>query len=244
MRILTSIIVLLIIGAMINVLVAWTCVALAKTRMFDAIALGRMRAEHYAAEDAKAAQGENPDTERYLALLLLAPGTRVLIADESGDAQNRRIATQSAGWPWLALDAEQTRDRASDLTTHWGVAMGKMTLHYPTLNIGSAGLPAFPASRTALVGPPAPPAVARVAVTAAPIMAQKADRLLPMRPIWPAFALNTIAYAFATWLMWLLWTMTMRTQRRLRGRCGRCAYPVGVSPVCTECGHRVRPRRA
>ena len=75
-------------------------------------------------------------------------------------------------------------------------------------------------------------------------MAQKTDRLLPMRPVWPGFALNTAAYALTAWLMCLLWMLTMRTQRRLRGLCGRCAYPVGVSAVCTECGHRVRPRRA
>ncbi|HVP73141.1 MAG TPA: hypothetical protein VMS30_05340 [Phycisphaerales bacterium] len=242
-RILTSIIVLLIIGAVINVFVAWTCVALAKTRMFDAIALGRMRAEQYAAEDAKAARGEDPDAERYLALLFLARGTRMLIVDESNDARTRRISTQSAGWPWLGLDAEQIRDGPQPLKTCWGVGMGTMILDYPPLSVGSStGPPAFP--RLPIAGPPAPPAATTAAVTAAPTPRQTTDRLLPMRPVWPGFALNTAVYALAAWVMWLLWMMTMRTQRRLRGLCGRCAYPVGVSAVCTECGHRVRPRRA
>ena len=31
--------------------------------------------------------------------------------------------------------------------------------------------------------------------------------------------------------------------RRKRGLCPACAYPIGTSPVCTECGAAIQPQR-
>ena len=39
---------------------------------------------------------------------------------------------------------------------------------------------------------------------------------------------------------WLVWVLVRRTRRRSRDECARCGYPIGVSPVCTECGQVVR----
>jgi hypothetical protein len=61
-------------------------------------------------------------------------------------------------------------------------------------------------------------------------------RLLPLRPMWPGFAINTIFYAAILWLLWITPGKIRRFIRIRRGRCPACAYPVGTSPVCTECG--------
>jgi hypothetical protein len=65
-------------------------------------------------------------------------------------------------------------------------------------------------------------------------------RVLPLRPIWPGFAINTIFYAA---MLWLLWVAPGKIRRfiRIRGhRCPACGYQIapggGIGPVCSECG--------
>lgn len=62
---------------------------------------------------------------------------------------------------------------------------------------------------------------------------------LPMRPLWPGFVVNSLFYAVILWLL-LGGLAAERTRLRCRrGLCAKCAYPIGVSPVCTECGAAV-----
>jgi hypothetical protein len=63
--------------------------------------------------------------------------------------------------------------------------------------------------------------------------------LLPLRPIWPGFAINTVFYAGLLWLLFAAPFAFRRWRRIKRGLCPKCAYPVGDSPVCTECGAAV-----
>jgi hypothetical protein len=65
-------------------------------------------------------------------------------------------------------------------------------------------------------------------------------RVLPLGPIWPGFAINTILYAAILWGVFFGPGMVKRGLRRRRGLCPACAYPIGSSPVCTECGKPVR----
>jgi hypothetical protein len=59
---------------------------------------------------------------------------------------------------------------------------------------------------------------------------------LPLRPLWPGFAINTMFYAAILWLL-IFAPFTLRRWRRMRrGLCAACAYPVGSSSVCTESG--------
>src|SRR5262245_22651601 len=53
------------------------------------------------------------------------------------------------------------------------------------------------------------------------------ERVAPMRPIWPGFALNTLIYATALWLAVAGPALVRRQLRRMRGRCPACGYPVG-----------------
>ena len=57
-------------------------------------------------------------------------------------------------------------------------------------------------------------------------------RALPLRPIWPGFAANTLFYAALLWLPFAV----RRFIRVRRGLCPACCYPMGESAVCTECG--------
>jgi hypothetical protein len=67
-------------------------------------------------------------------------------------------------------------------------------------------------------------------------------RRLPLRPIWPGFAINTLFYAAILWLLFAAPFALRRRRRIKRGLCPKCAYPVGDSAVCTEWGapHTVR----
>ena len=60
--------------------------------------------------------------------------------------------------------------------------------------------------------------------------------VLPMRPIWPGFAINTLFYAAIVWGVFAAPFALRRRRRIKRGLCPKCAYPIGSSDVCTECG--------
>ena len=63
--------------------------------------------------------------------------------------------------------------------------------------------------------------------------------ILPWRPLWPGFTINTLFYATLLWLL-VPGLFALRRLRRFlrvkRGLCPQCAYPMGESAVCTECG--------
>lgn len=65
---------------------------------------------------------------------------------------------------------------------------------------------------------------------------------LPVLPIWPGFAVNTVLYAGGLALLSFSSATIRRAIRRRRHCCPACGYPVGESPVCTECGCTL-PRR-
>jgi hypothetical protein len=64
--------------------------------------------------------------------------------------------------------------------------------------------------------------------------------MLPLRPIWTGFAVNTIFYATILWLLTLGPFTARRMIRRKRGRCLKCGYDLrgNLSPGCPECGWR------
>lgn len=65
------------------------------------------------------------------------------------------------------------------------------------------------------------------------------DCFLPWYPLWPGFAVNTVFYAGVLWVLCCGPFTLRRMIRRRRGQCPACAYPIGQSPVCTECGAAV-----
>ena len=66
-------------------------------------------------------------------------------------------------------------------------------------------------------------------------------RFIPLHPMWPGFAVNTVLYATILWLL-ICGPFALRRFIRLRrGLCPKCSYPAGESPVCTECGKALSP---
>ncbi len=65
---------------------------------------------------------------------------------------------------------------------------------------------------------------------------------LPFLPIWPGFAINTGFYAAVLWLMSLAPFTLRRVIRRKRGACIKCGYDLRgtAQMICSECGHEVR----
>lgn len=68
--------------------------------------------------------------------------------------------------------------------------------------------------------------------------------ILPLRPIIPGFAADAAIYTFLAMTLFELPAAIRRLIRRRRGRCPRCGYPIGASPLCSECGQAVRPLAA
>ena len=74
------------------------------------------------------------------------------------------------------------------------------------------------------------------------------ESFLPIRPVWPGFAINTIFYGAALWLVFCAGhgfvSRRIRRKRRRRGQCLHCGYdlrgqappPEGQSTKCPECG--------
>lgn len=229
-------IVLLIAGVAANVLSAWTYAAVIKLRMFDAGGLGRLRAAEFAEQDRLMQTGQIPAGRPYYSGLFVTFGTRVLQI-KGAPSQRGWREEQSAGWPMPALAAYRIVDVNRESEIHDGVRIGRMELQFEVLQ-GALGTAVMQSTPAPLNGPPTPIAAVKGGGGV------WADQLLPLRPLWPGFVVNSLFFAVVPWLAWWLWVMPTRLQRRWRGRCGRCAYPIGTSPVCTECGFKVRPPRA
>ncbi len=68
-------------------------------------------------------------------------------------------------------------------------------------------------------------------------------RVVPVRPFWPGFAVNTLLYATFLWLLIPGPFVLRRFVRVRRGLCPACAYPRGESDVCSECGKAIPSRK-
>jgi hypothetical protein len=68
----------------------------------------------------------------------------------------------------------------------------------------------------------------------------RAEGWLPLHPIWPGFAINTLFYAAVLWVLFSA-PFALRKWRRIRrGLCPKCGYDLRNRPsdsaVCPECG--------
>ncbi len=73
-----------------------------------------------------------------------------------------------------------------------------------------------------------------------------APRIFPLRPIWPGFAINTVFYASYIWMLTLCPRTARRMIRRKRSLCIKCGYDLrgAEHEVCPECGARPMRRSA
>ncbi len=120
------------------------------------------------------------------------------------------VRLHRAGWPARALEGRESISPNSDPSYRWGIPMPvKVSL--------------------ALEYPRG---------SAKPIV-KTVTGVLPMRPVWRGFLLNTAFYALAFILPAGMWWSLRRFIRVRRGLCAACAYPMGESDVCSECGTAV-----
>ncbi len=73
-------------------------------------------------------------------------------------------------------------------------------------------------------------------LTPVPSSDERGLRALPLAPIWLAFIADTLFYAVVLWLLIPGPFVLRRFWRVQQGLCPKCAYPMGESEVCTECG--------
>ncbi len=59
---------------------------------------------------------------------------------------------------------------------------------------------------------------------------------LPFIPVWRGAILNSAFYASLLYVLFFGGQALRRWRRVRRGLCPACAYPIGTSAVCTECG--------
>lgn len=64
------------------------------------------------------------------------------------------------------------------------------------------------------------------------------DTALPLRPLWPGFAINTIFYGVVLWLLFVAPFKLRKWRRTRRGLCAACAYDLrgDFESGCSECG--------
>ncbi len=68
-------------------------------------------------------------------------------------------------------------------------------------------------------------------------------RVLPLRPIWTGFAVDTIVFAATLALLTIVPLLLRRTVRSKRGCCTKCGYPLCGAVRCPECGTVVSPQK-
>jgi hypothetical protein len=70
------------------------------------------------------------------------------------------------------------------------------------------------------------------------------EMALPFKPLWAGFAFNCGFFGLLAWLALGAPRTARHYLRGRRGQCHACGYPVGTSPICTECGKPIKSRVA
>jgi hypothetical protein len=129
----------------------------------------------------------------------------------AGEAEQVQAAAEARGWPMLSMWYH---------VRYWDHVGGRGRMQSP----GGIDLP-LPVWRDPM-----------------PFSSYDQPRTLPLRVIWPGFAINTLFYAGMLWLLFAAPFALRHRSRIKRGLCPACAYPIGESNVCTECGKPVRSK--
>lgn len=135
------------------------------------------------------------------------------------------IAIESAcGWPFLCLSWQA---RATDPDRFW--------IH----NTMRWGLTLKPGNYTMT-------ATDKRVIGGRPVISKQSqsfsglgELVLPLRPLWGRFMLNTLLYCLLWFVPIMLFTLFVWRIRMRRGRCPCCNYPVLDIETCPECGREV-----
>ena len=225
------ILLLLVAGAIVNVAVAWGCVAkgalefgllrgncsytenpeyagLTITFTSNRNWQARRQMSHYYMIGIVRATGVTYDEFKMSVpgWSMFARGEPLLILASEYDSQNLSATfdEHACGWPLMAVRGYRLATQQTSVPIGQALPPARDVLKYGLLEVNRDNLPFF--------------------------------------PIWPGFAINTVFYAAVVWMLCAVPFGLRRRRRIKRGLCPKCAYPrgAGTNDVCTECGAAVR----
>lgn len=217
--------VLLLVGAALNVLVAWVCAMWAPLAHASAVADSavptRLAADLPAWWSSPHEQDGfvDLDFDRRRGWGVEMHGSR---RRESGMAYRRvseSVVVLEAGWPLPVVRTHAVF--TAEALTKWSFGEQAPWKH---------GVEAPPVLRPRS---DVDPFVAWFRLTQSP-------RPLPYQPIWWNTLASAALYASVLGTIVVVVRATRRSWRRGRGLCPRCSYPIGSTPLCSECGETVR----
>ena len=206
-----KLVVFLLLGAIVNVAVAWGIVLWTPQEPYGpgmAVVLNQIDWPRQASPDTPAPQRQSSGRTWGLSVIQTMAHVLPLDAPRSpGAVSGWGMSLFQAGWPCRCVEAQvsQVNRKGVPIRTDFRPAVKlSETLHF--LRVGEARY-----------------------------------RVLPLRPIWPGFAINTVFYAAILWLL-MFGVFTMRRViRRKRGHCIKCGYDLSHAEheACPECGVEV-----
>ena len=224
-RRLFKLVVFLLLGAIVNVAVAWAAANTLNLDLVDDLALypgpnainvstertniQLVPVELFASRFyvLKTFRSRNPDPSGALNAALSSAGLPSWVKAKRRGFLVAQLY-EAHGWPSVALSSAMFLD----------VDTYKITIVDRAITLGGP-----PRGKWLLIGP--------------------LPRVLPYGVIWPGFAINTAFYAMIVWMLWLSPFVVRRVIRRKRGHCIKCGYDLCGDFVggCPECGWR-RPQ--
>ena len=213
----------LLAGAVVNVAVAWGCAILIRLMEPGRGALPRVEASLWERE---------PDGSWYFWEILRSKDRGVLLYHSFWDAGSEDII-------YYDVSAEL---RPDELAPSWAGLRTPPDTDYESRWVHGLGWPVVSMWRDYDLSDTRFELLHGLGLTFLP-SDRGLPRAVPLRPIWPAFALNTLFYAAVLWLLIPGPFALRRFIRVRRGLCPACAYPRGESEVCSECGKAIPSRK-
>lgn len=203
-----SALILVLFAAILNVAVAWGCSAFSAAPKFDGLTTASYRRQRFEKE------------ERFPLLneaglwidRVLSGGEHDVVVIKVDKPTKYLLHLHRAGWPFRSMEGCE----------YFGPKLSKSQINFQW---------AIPfdsdAKETQIV----------ISSTGS-VQEIKPINVLPLRPVWPGFAINTGLYAIALLALYCLWWLLRRSYRLLIGRCLRCGYDLRGNPNsgCSECG--------
>lgn len=135
-------------------------------------------------------------------------------ADRTGTPTSHCRVMDSAGWPMLSL---------------WCCVKARQARMFGPLRMSPTGC----IDRSLAGGVELPPGIARGP-------RDEPWRALPLYPLWPGFAINSLVFGCALGLVFAFGSALRRKRRRRRGLCEHCGYDLrgrrDAHDRCPECG--------
>ncbi len=205
---LNKVVVFIVLAAILNLLIAWGCATRPSPPVFDARLTADYRRARWQAEE----RGPQLRDDRlWIDRAYRGRGLHLLVI-QVGPQGAEQIHIHRAGWPMASMEGRE----------HNPITPGTVPIQKPSYK---AAIP-LPTDDTLLV-----PLVGG-GYSESPYV-----RVLPLLPVWPGFAINTLVYAVGAILVAGLWWLARRALRKFRGRCLSCGYDLrrDYSTGCPEC---------